>query len=140
MKHSTFSRENKKNDTSRTRPPTSGCGWLDDALDLEEAAQPPDLEDGLAGDDAEDEEVPPLDAGVGALGGVAVGTLAHDDVALLVLDGGEELAQLLYCKNKRRPMLISSDALLTEEALKGKGVGDLPSASRGSCGASDSET
>ena len=32
------------------------------ALDLEEAPQPPDLEKGLADDDANDEEVPPLDA------------------------------------------------------------------------------
>ncbi|KAK1249148.1 hypothetical protein MKX07_002664 [Trichoderma sp. CBMAI-0711] len=61
------------------------------ALDLEEAPQPPDLEKGLADDDANDEEVPPLDAGVRALGGVAVGALADDNVLLLVLDLGEKL-------------------------------------------------
>jgi hypothetical protein len=45
-------------------------------LDLEEALEPPDL-------------------GVGALGGVAVGALADDDVALFVLDLGEEFGELL---------------------------------------------
>jgi hypothetical protein len=66
-------------------------------LDLEEALEPPDLEDALADDDAHLEDAPPLDAGVGALGGVAVGALADDDVALLVLDLGEEFGELLDC-------------------------------------------
>ena len=64
---------------------------LDYALHLEEAAQPPDLEDGLADDDADDKEVPPLDTAVGALGSVAVGALAHDNVRLLVLDLGQQV-------------------------------------------------
>lgn len=64
---------------------------LDDSLDLEEAAQPPDLEKGLANDDANDEQVPPFDSGVCALGGVAVGALTEDNVLLLVLDLGEEI-------------------------------------------------
>lgn len=63
----------------------------DHSLDLEEATQPPDLEEGFTNDDADDEEVPPLDSGVCALGGVAVGALADDDVLLLVLDLGEEI-------------------------------------------------
>lgn len=73
------------------KPVRSRRNPSDHALDLEEAPQPPDLEEGLADDDADDEEVPPLDAGVCALGGVAVGALADDDVLLLVLDLGEEL-------------------------------------------------
>lgn len=63
----------------------------DHPLDLEEATQPPDLEEGFTNDDADDEEVPPLDSGVCALGGVAVGALADDDVLLLVLDLGKEI-------------------------------------------------
>lgn len=64
------------------------------ALDLEEASQPPDLEQGLADDDANDKHVPPLDSAVGALGRVSVGALADDDVLLLVLDLGEEVGEL----------------------------------------------
>ena len=70
-------------------PPPS----LYDALDLEEAPQPPNLEEGLADDDADDEHVPPLDSVVGALGRVSVGALADDNVLLLVLDLGEELGE-----------------------------------------------
>lgn len=66
-------------------------------LDLEKALKPPDLEDALGNNDAHLEDAPPLDTSVGALGGVAVGALAHDDVALLVFDLGEELGQLLDC-------------------------------------------
>lgn len=66
---------------------------LYDALGLEEAAQPPDLEERLAEDDANDKEVPPLDAGVCALSRVAVGALADDDVLLLVPDLGDEIRQ-----------------------------------------------
>ena len=66
-------------------------------LYLEEALEPPDLEDALADDDAHLEDAPPLDAGVGALGGVAVGALADDNVALLVFDLGEEFGELLDC-------------------------------------------
>jgi hypothetical protein len=55
------------------------------------------VEDALADDDAHLEDAPPLDAGVGALGGVAVGALADDDVALFVLDLGEEFGELLDC-------------------------------------------
>ena len=64
---------------------------LHDPLDLEEPPQPPDLEDRLADDDADDEDVPPLDPAVCALGGVSVGALADDNVRLLVLDLGEDL-------------------------------------------------
>ena len=56
------------------------------SLDLEEPAQPPDLEESLTDDKADDEDVPPLDTGVCALGGVAVRALTDDDVGLLVLD------------------------------------------------------
>jgi hypothetical protein len=66
---------------------------LYDPLDLEEATQPPDLEECLANNHSDDEHVPPLDTGVGALGGVAVGALADDNVGLLVLDLGEELGE-----------------------------------------------
>lgn len=66
-------------------------------LDLEEALKPPDLEDAFGNHDAHLENAPPLDTSVGALGGVAVGALTHDDVALLVLDLGEEFGELLDC-------------------------------------------
>lgn len=66
-------------------------------LDLEEATQPPDLEERLADDNADDKQVPPLHAGVGALGGVAVGAFADDNVALLILDLGEEFGEELDC-------------------------------------------
>lgn len=68
---------------------------LDDALDLEEATEPPDLEEGLTNNNTDDEEVPPLDSGVCALGGVAVGALTDDNVLLLVLDLVEELRKAL---------------------------------------------
>jgi hypothetical protein len=53
------------------------------------------LEQGLAEDDSNDKQIPPLDTRVGALGGVAVSSLTEDDVLLLVLDIGEELGQFL---------------------------------------------
>jgi len=58
---------------------------------LEEALQPPDLEDALAHQDAHLEYAPPLHAPVGGLSCVAVDALAEDDVGLLVFDLGEEL-------------------------------------------------
>jgi len=64
---------------------------LHDPLDFEEPPQPPDLEDRFADDDANDEDVPPLDPAVCALGSVPVGALADDNVRLLVLDLGEDL-------------------------------------------------
>lgn len=82
-----------KSDTSAERAlvETRSAG----ILDLEEALKPPDLEDALGNHDAHLENAPPLDTSVGALCGVAVGALTHDDVALLVLDLGEEFGQLL---------------------------------------------
>lgn len=71
---------------------------LYDTLDFEEAAQPPDLEERLAEDDTDNKQIPPLDAGVGALGGVAVGSLSDNNVLLLVFDLGEEIGQFLDCK------------------------------------------
>ena len=62
-------------------------------LDLEEALEPPDLEDALGDEHADLDDTPPLDARVGALGRVAVHALAHDDVGLLVLDLGDDGAQ-----------------------------------------------
>lgn len=61
---------------------------------LEEALQPPDLEDALAGQDDHLEDAPPLDAAVGALCGVAVRSFAYDDVGLFVFDLGEEFGEL----------------------------------------------
>lgn len=66
-------------------------------LDLKEPSQPPDLENRLANDHAQNKDVPPLDAAIRALGGVAVGALAHDDIRLLVLDLGEEVGEFLDC-------------------------------------------
>lgn len=64
---------------------------LDNTLDFEEATKPPDLEQRLASDDANDEDVPPLDAAVCGLGRVTVGALAHNNILLLILDLGQEL-------------------------------------------------
>lgn len=65
--------------------------YLDNTLDLEEASQPPNLEERLANHDTNNKEIPPLDAAVCALGGVAVGAFTDDNVLLLVLDLGKEL-------------------------------------------------
>lgn len=58
---------------------------------LKKSFQPPDLKDALADQHAQLEDGPPFDARVGGLGGVAVGTLADDDVGLFVLDLVEEV-------------------------------------------------
>ena len=95
-------------------------------LDLEEALEPPDLEDALADDDAHLEDAPPLDAGVGALGGVAVGAFADDDVALFVLDLGEELGEELdYWERVMLAMCVTSQLVVF-------GTQHLPSFSSGS--------
>jgi hypothetical protein len=57
---------------------------------LKEPLQPPDLEETLADEEYQLEDAPPLDARVGALGRIPVGSLADDNVALLVLDLGSE--------------------------------------------------
>lgn len=75
------------------------------ALHLEEPSEPPDLEDRLANDDANNEQVPPLDSAVGALGRVSVGALSQDNIRLLVLDGVKEIREFAdwmvvsLCKN-----------------------------------------
>lgn len=48
------------------------------------------MEETLANQYHELEDAPPLDARIGALGSVPVYALAHDDVALLVLDLRDE--------------------------------------------------
>lgn len=60
---------------------------------LEEALEPPDLEDADGTEDSELENTPPLDSGIGALGRVPVGALANNNVRLLVLDLGHELGE-----------------------------------------------
>ena len=95
-------------------------------LDLKEALKPPNLEDALGDHDAHLEDAPPLDAGVGALGGVAVGAFADDDVALLVFDLGEEFGEELDCW--RRAML----ATRVTGRLMMLGARHLPSFSSGS--------
>jgi hypothetical protein len=95
-------------------------------LDLKEALEPPNLEYALADHDAHLEDAPPLDAGVGALGGVAVGAFADDDVALFVLDLGEELGEKLNCLG---------EAMLATRIMKWisvSGARHLPSFSSGS--------
>jgi hypothetical protein len=85
-----------------------------------------DLEDALGDHDAHLEDAPPLDAGVGAFGGVAVGAFADDDVALLVLDLGEEFGEELDCW--RRTML----ATFVMGWLMGSNARHIPSFSSGS--------
>lgn len=70
----------------------SGC--LNNALDLEEATKPPDLEKRLANDNTDNKQVPPLDTSVCAFGCVAVSAFAHNDILLLILDLSEEFRQL----------------------------------------------
>lgn len=53
---------------------------------LEEPLQPPHLKSAVRAEDEDLEDAPPLDAGVGALGGVPVCPLTDDNVALLILD------------------------------------------------------
>ena len=67
---------------------------LNNPLYLKEPPQPPNLEHTLANDNADDENVPPLDSAVGALGRVTVGALADDNVALLILYPLEKLRKL----------------------------------------------
>lgn len=123
------------------RPPS----LLHNPLDLEEPPEPPDLKDRLADDDTDDEDVPPLDAAVCALCGVAVGALADDDVRLLVLDLGEELGELLDCFSCVSQAFIRGGLKQVRgvKVQKAKGIlGSVyvPSASNGSDGESDSET
>lgn len=47
---------------------------------LEEALQPPDLEDTVRNQDTHLERAPPLDTAVGALSGVTVDALTQDNV------------------------------------------------------------
>jgi hypothetical protein len=70
-------------------------GIFSGVLHLKESLQPPDLENALANYNTHLEDTPPFYACVRALSGVAVGSLAHDDVALLVLYLGEKLGELL---------------------------------------------
>lgn len=86
-------------------------------LDLEEALEPPNLEDALANDDSHLEDAPPLDAGVGALGGIAVRALADDDVALLVLDLGEEFGEELDCGYECQSRVTRADCWLVALTL-----------------------
>lgn len=60
---------------------------------LEEALQPPDLEDAVGDKDAHLEHAPPFDTLVGAFGGVPVDTLAEDDVTLLIFDLSNEFGK-----------------------------------------------
>ena len=62
---------------------------LHETLDLEEALDPPDLEDALADEQAQLEDAPPFYAGVCRFGSVAVGAFADDDVGLLVFYLGD---------------------------------------------------
>lgn len=69
-------------------------------LDLEEAFEPPDLEDAFADQHAHLEDAPPFDPGVGRFGRVAVGALAHHDVALFVFYLGQEFGELFYWEGR----------------------------------------
>lgn len=53
---------------------------------LEEPLQPPHLEPAVRAENENLEDAPPLDAGIGAFGGVPVCPLTDNNVALLVLD------------------------------------------------------
>lgn len=58
---------------------------------LEEALQPPDLEDTIRNQDAHLEGAPPLDTTVGALSSVAMNALAEDNVGLFVFNLCEKI-------------------------------------------------
>lgn len=57
---------------------------------LEEALEPPDLENALRGEDKDLKCTPPLDPTVRALRGISVGAFADNYVGLFVFDLGEE--------------------------------------------------
>lgn len=59
---------------------------LNYTLDLEEALQPPNLEDTLTDENKHLEDGPPLNTLVCRLGSIAVNTLTENDIRLLILD------------------------------------------------------
>ena len=94
---------------------------------LEEPFEPPHLEEPLADEYHQLEDAPPLDARVRALSSIPVYALAHDDVALLVLDLGDKFRHCshYFCQYCPLPTIR---------------CGSSPSFSNGSWGASDSGT
>lgn len=70
---------------------------LHEALDFEEALNPPDLEDTLADEETQLENAPPLYARVCGFCRVAVGALADNDIGLLVFYLGDELGKGADC-------------------------------------------
>jgi hypothetical protein len=74
--------------------------WEGAGIHLEEALQPPHLEDPFSYQDAQLEDRPPLDPRVGALGRVPVRAFPHHNVRLFVLDLGQEFGELSDCKLK----------------------------------------
>lgn len=67
---------------------------------LEEALQPPHLEEALSNEYQKLKYAPPLDAGVCAFGSIPVYSFADDDVALFILDLGNEFCHGAYCDHQ----------------------------------------
>jgi hypothetical protein len=101
-----------------------GCAG---ASHLEEAFEPPHLEETLADEHHQLEDAPPLDARIGALSSIPVYSLAHDNVALLVLDLRDKFRHGAHCVRQYGSFLATQYA-------------PSPSFSNGSWGASDSGT
>lgn len=72
--------------------------FLNNAFDLEEPLQPPNLETTIGHKDKKLEDAPPLDSAVGALSGVPVRPLSHKNVALLILDLIDQFSHGTYWK------------------------------------------
>lgn len=70
---------------------------LHQALDFEEAPDPPDLEDALTDEQGHLEDAPPLDARVCRFSSVTVSALADDDIRLLIFHLRDELRERAYC-------------------------------------------
>lgn len=68
---------------------------------LKETLQPPNLEDTLSDDNGQLEDAPPLHTAIGALGGVTVHSLAHNNVSLLIPHLGDSLRKLANYINER---------------------------------------
>lgn len=68
---------------------------------LKETLQPPNLEDTLSDDNSQLEDAPPLHTAIGALGGVTVHSLAHNNVSLFIPHLGDSLRKLANYINER---------------------------------------
>lgn len=92
------------------------------ALNLEESLQPPDLKAAIANQDKHLENTPPLDPPIRTFSRVSMRPFSHNDIALLILDLVDQFG---HCTNYT--MLVRSIPI----QIKNKGC-NIPSFSSGS--------